>query len=152
MACNLPISVLADDHPGDLYHQCRRRAAVEEEGCRRRHVGQVGADLSRPHLAELSPLGGPARQAVEIGGDAVASAIEVWVRSEEKRVPRKERGECLGIDPLEAGAPFCDDRRSDRTGFACHQPLPTSLANVSRKPMVRLNTNLSGVESGSRTK
>ena len=36
--------------------------------------------------------------------------------------------------------------------LGCPQPLPTSFANVSRRPIVRLNTGWSGVESLSRTK
>jgi hypothetical protein len=39
---------------------------------------------------------------------------------------------------------------SSQAGAA--QPLPTSFAKVSRRPMVRLNTGASAVESLSRTK
>jgi hypothetical protein len=67
----------------------------------------------------------------------------------------------LGLVEVREGAPVVNSGRSRRLGlkrkdFArrlCRQPLaPTSFANVSRRPIVRLNTGRSGVESGSRAK
>jgi hypothetical protein len=47
---------------------------------------------------------------------------------------------------------FLKARESSCDVATSHQFLPTSFANVSRKPMVRLNTGRSGVESLSRVK
>src|ERR1700676_2270054 len=75
------------------------------------------------------------------------------------RIDRNARGR-TGADPGRSQriGRMIDLARNDAPGrqgpsIMAAQPLaPTSLANVSRRPMVRLNTGCSGVESLSRTK
>ncbi len=124
--------------------------------------GKIGRDASaegnRDPREKLAALGLYGRMALDRGGKTLGALIEAVEPRPIPAAPR--RGVGPGLDPASAPAPL-DHNATPATGNCGNskqlrssgsQPLPTSFANVSRNPTVRLKTRWPGFESGSRVK
>src|SRR5438128_1632430 len=120
MADDLPVAVLANDHPG-YFHRQRRRLFAEIEIRGPGEIDQIGADLRGRHIRELHRRRTPARKRIKIGRNAFIAAVERGVRSVKERVPRIERSKRVCVEFAERRRPFLDDGGYRVVGRALHR-------------------------------